>query len=76
MKRDKRIEYKGYTVVQSGYNYHVSVFDKSGKCVLHAQASREKTDEELRATVDTFLVLSKTVGVYLEKKGVDEHELH
>ena len=56
----KAIEYKGYTVQQSDYNHHV-IISKDGKWVMHSQCDKPKTDDELRAMVDNFLLLMELI---------------
>lgn len=50
------IEYMGYTVIQSDYNNHVTIY-KDGHMVMHSQCTERKTDKELRAMVHRFLDL-------------------
>lgn len=62
-----KTEHKGYKIKQDSDTHHVAIFDKNGHMVFHAQASKEKTVEELRETVDFYLMLSETL---MEKEGV------
>lgn len=57
----KTVSYKGYRVIQSGVNNHIMVADSSGKFVFHAQAEREFTENELKATVDNYLEMEKVL---------------
>ena len=60
-----KIDYKGYRVKQDPNNYHVAIFDRNGEMVFHAQSSKKKTAEELKKTVDFYLMFSEV----LEEKG-------
>lgn len=51
------VEHKGYTVVQSGLNNHISIYDAEGHAVYHAQQSKKKTEQQLRETVDFYLYI-------------------
>jgi len=53
----KSVEYKGYTVVQSGLNNHISIYASDGHFVYHAQSRKKHTEQQLRETVDFYLQL-------------------
>ena len=55
----KEVKYKGYTVVQSGLNNHISIYASDGHFVYHAQAKKKQTEQELRETADFYLKLIK-----------------
>lgn len=55
----KEVKYKGYTVVQSGLNNHISIYASDGHFVYHSQAKKKQTEQELRETVDFYLKLIK-----------------
>ena len=52
------IEYKGYKVMQVS-NFHVWI-GKDNKLVCHANCEEEKTDDELRAMVDSYIELTES----------------
>lgn len=47
------IEYKGYTISQSGNN-HIMIM-KDNRMVMHIAATEQKTAEQLREHVDFYL---------------------
>lgn len=59
------VKHKGYTVVQDPGNHHTAIFNQNGHMVFHAQTDKEKTIEELKETVDFYLLISQTM---VEKK--------
>ena len=60
MKTNRSVTYNGYTVIQSSYNNHISIFTEDGQCVLHAPATKKKTDDELKEMVGFYLTMRKT----------------
>lgn len=50
----KKLEHRGYVVVQSPRNHHVMI-GKDGRTVYHASYDRPMTDDELRQAVDTYV---------------------
>lgn len=58
----KRITHKGYTVVQSPRNHHVMI-GKEGKVVYHASYDHQLSEEELKKTVDDYLVTAERSGL-------------
>lgn len=49
-----RVEYKGYVIVQSEYNNHISVY-YDNDLVLHLDTSEKYTEEELKQIVEIFM---------------------
>lgn len=49
------VEHKGYTIQQSGVNYHTIIIDSGGKMVYHAQTEKQLTEQELREIVDWYI---------------------
>lgn len=60
--RMKKVAHKGYTAVQSPRNHHVMI-GKDGKMVSHAHVDHPLTEEELKKTVDDFLVIAERSGL-------------
>lgn len=58
----KRVEHKGYTVVQSPRNHHVMI-GKNGKMVYHAHCDHQLTEDELKQRVDDYLALAERLGM-------------
>lgn len=56
------VEHKGYTVVQSGLNNHISIYDAEGRAVYHAQQSKRRNEQALRETVDFYLYMREEAG--------------
>ena len=50
------MKYKGFEIRQAP-NHHIWI-TKDGKRVLHAQADRKKSDEELKKCVDAYIELT------------------
>ena len=53
-----KIEYKGYVISQSNYNNHIMI-TKDNKMVMHIQATKKMTEEELKEALDLYYLLSK-----------------
>ena len=53
--KEKRWEHKGYTLVQTDYNWHFGIFDANGKMVFHAQCTKRLTDEEAIEQIKSFI---------------------
>lgn len=65
----KKLEHRGYTVVQSPRNHHVMI-GKDGRRVYHAPVDHPLTDEELRQQVDDYITImgiADTVAAGLQK---------
>lgn len=48
------IEYKGYTIEQNVYNWHI-VIRKNGRMVMHSQCNKPLSAEELCSIVDNYI---------------------
>lgn len=55
------IKHRGYTVIQSGLNNHISIYDNEGKLVYHAQQRKRINEQDLKKQVDFYLYLIKEV---------------
>ena len=65
----KKLEHRGYTVVQSPRNHHVMI-GKDGRRVYHAPVDHPLTDEELRQQVDDYITImgiADTLAASLQK---------
>lgn len=62
-----------YTVVQST-NKHISIADKDGKMIYHAQCNKKQTEEELRGMVDLYLKLTNQKLWKYTEQGTKEVE--
>lgn len=58
----KKVEHKGYTVVQSPRNHHIMI-GKDGKMVYHAHYDHPLTEDELKQRVDDYLALIKEARI-------------
>lgn len=58
----KKVEHKGYTVVQSPRNHHIMI-GKDGKMVYHAHYDHQLTEDELKQRVDDYLTLAERLGM-------------
>ena len=56
-----RVEHRGHTAVQSGYNHHVLI-GKDGKVVSHVHATRPYTEKELKEAIDNYITLRQRLG--------------
>lgn len=57
----KKLEHRGYVIVQSPRNHHVMI-GKDGRSVYHASYDRPLTDEELRKRVDDYINVSEALA--------------
>lgn len=53
------VKYKGYTVVQSGLNNHISIYNDEGRLIYHAQQRKRLKEQDLKKQVDFYLHLIK-----------------
>lgn len=53
------VKYKGYTVIQSGLNNHISIYDGEGRLIYHAQQRKRLKEQDLKKQVDFYLYLIK-----------------
>lgn len=58
----KKVEHKGYTVVQSPRNHHIMI-GKDGRMVYHAHYDHQLTEDELKQRVDDYLALAERLGM-------------
>lgn len=49
------VKYKGCTVVQSGLNNHISIYNDEGQCIYHAQQRKRLKEQDLKKQVDFYL---------------------
>lgn len=56
-----RVEYRGHTAVQSGFNHHILI-GKGGKVVSHVHATRPYTEKELEDAIDNYITLRQRLG--------------
>ena len=59
MKTNRSVIHNGYTVIQSSYNNHVSIYTEDGRCIMHAPVTKKKTDDELKDMVGFYLTMRK-----------------
>lgn len=64
--KDRKIEYKGYTVTQA-YNGHVMI-SKDGKMCFHSNMKGSCTDNELKQMVEHYESFMKHFDEFWEKK--------
>lgn len=50
-----KIGYKGYEIIQSNYNNHITIF-KDNIMVIHISATEKFTKTELQAIVELYLL--------------------
>lgn len=55
------VEYKDYTVIQSGLNNHISIYNNEGKLIYHTQQRKRLKEQDLKKQVDFYLHLIKKV---------------
>lgn len=56
----RKIEYKGYIIVQSDYNNHVMIADADGRMMMHASCTHRMTDDELRDMIERYVTMTET----------------
>ena len=63
---DQIIEDGDFTIVQSGYNHHVTIWQKmpdgSERFILHSQCQKRLTVEELRGQLKTYETFARKVA--------------
>lgn len=68
----KTIEHRGYTIKQSGLNYHTAIYDDSGCIVFCEAVTKPLTIAELKAHIDLYLDTHS--GGHFEKSLENQHE--
>lgn len=66
----KTVEYKGYILQQSNYNYHYMIF-KDEKMVCHAQYDKKLTEDEAKERIEFFIDL---LSGKIKPKAVENEE--
>ena len=56
-----RVEHRGHTAVQSGFNHHIMI-GKDGKVVSHVHATRPYTEKELKEAIDNYITMRQRLG--------------
>ena len=71
----KKVELNGRVIVQSGYNWHITIWDqKTEKLLLHASCTKEKTEDELRKMLEDFDSFRNDVIGMIVEEVKDESE--
>ena len=70
----RKIEYKGYTIVQSDYNNHVMIADAEGRMMMHASCTRRMSDKELREMVERYISMTESSEFRRLMKESEEDE--
>lgn len=55
-----KINYKGYVILQSDYNNHVSIY-KDGKMIFHSHISEKLNEDNLKQLVEIMIKLKKDI---------------
>lgn len=61
MKKGIYIEYKGYKLKQTFYNYHYMIFDKNDELVLHASYRKPLNEETAKEIIDNYIILLEVI---------------
>lgn len=52
-------EYKGYKVIQSSFNWHVSIFDENKHCVMHINRDKPINRSIAEMFVNQYINMSQ-----------------
>lgn len=56
----KTFEYKGYTIIQNGYNYHC-IIEKDSNFIGHVSYAKELTQESAKSLIESIEKLLKDI---------------
>lgn len=54
----QKFTHKGYTLIQTDYNYHYMIFASDGRMVMHVPYDKPLTEEKAREFIEHYLLLS------------------
>lgn len=52
-------KHKGYTLSQTGYNYHYMIFAEDGRMVMHVPYDKPVTEEKAREFIEGYISFAK-----------------
>lgn len=70
----QKFTHKGYTLSQTDYNYHYTIFDSDWHMVMHVPYDKPMTEEKARKFIEHYIFLSGTFGNDGCKSLEDEQE--
>lgn len=53
--KERKWEHKGYTLIQTDYNWHFMIYDKEGRAVMHASCTCPLTDDEAIENIERLI---------------------
>lgn len=57
-------EYKGYSFVQTSYNWHYRLFNDAGHMVVHAQADHKMSESEAKKAIEAYEELCGAISIH------------
>lgn len=63
---DMKITYKGYTLAQTDYNYHYTVFASDGHMVMHVPYGEPMTEKKAKEFIENYIMLTGELGEVAE----------
>lgn len=72
---DKEVKQDGIIVHQTGYNWHVTMWDEAtGKLLMHASCTKEQTEKELLEFISLYkdVLLPKAKEIFAEEGNENE----
>lgn len=54
----QKFNHKGYTLTQTDYNYHCTIFNSDGHMVMHVPYDKPLTEEKAREFIEHYIFLA------------------
>lgn len=70
----QKFNHKGYTLTQTDYNYHCTIFNSDGHMVMHVPYDKPLTEEKAREFIEHYIFLAEETEKYLDKSMEDDEE--
>ena len=68
----QKCTHKGFTLVQTDYNYHYMIFAKDGHRVMHVPYDKPLTEEKARDCIENYILLTRELEEVGDKLMEDE----
>lgn len=67
--------HKGYTLTQTDYNHHFTIFASDGHMVMHVPYDKPLTEEKAREFIDGYIFLARNLDEVGDNLFEDEEEM-
>ena len=70
----QKFAHKGYTLSQTDYNHHYTIFVSDGHMVMHVPYDKPMTKEKAREFIEHYVFLAGETDKYSDKLMGDDEE--